>query len=82
MIKKVQKVQLIQSVQKVQKVKGSQGNSQESDDPRKVPWANFSDNSQGLSTALFFRLSDKNSQDYQAPTYPRVNTEHIAVLLQ
>ena len=28
---------------------------------------------------LFFRLLDKNSEEYEAQSYPRVNSEHIPV---
>ena len=31
---------------------------------------------------LFFRFLDLNSEDYAAQSCPRVNTEHIPVLLQ
>ena len=51
-----------------------------SDDPREVPWAIFLENPWGHFTG--FRLSDLNSEEYEAQTYSRVNTEHIPVLLQ
>ena len=56
------------------------GNSQESSGLREFPLSNFSDNLWGFSTIFqTFRLK---SEDYEAQTYPRVHTEHIAVLLQ
>ena len=50
-----------------------------SDDVMEFQWANFSDNPEDFP--LFFRLLDYKSEDYGAQTYPRVNTEHIPVLL-